>query len=48
MTKRKPKVPEDGRNGVDRFSSNGYGIEIDGKKVTPPKEDDIEEIEETS
>lgn len=45
-------APEEGPNGVDRWTSNGYGITIGGKKVEPPtKEDDkgtedIEEIEE--
>ena len=25
----------DGPHGVDRWTSNGYGLEIDGKKVIP-------------
>ena len=45
MTEEKKKgtrpEPEEGPNGVDRWTSNGYGIE-----VTPPKKeiDDIEEV----
>lgn len=52
MAERK-KAPEEGPNGVDRWTSNGYGLTIGGKKVKPleepPKEKpepDIEEIEE--
>ena len=45
------KAPEEGPNGVDRWTSNGYGIRINGKKGEPPKEEepkeaDIDEIEE--
>ena len=45
------KAPEEGPNGVDRWTSNGYGIRINGKKAEPPKEEesketDIDEIEE--
>lgn len=52
MAERK-KAPEEGPNGVDRWTSNGYGLTIGGKKVEPPEEPpkekhepDIEEIEE--
>lgn len=50
MTKKK-MAPEEGPNGVDRWTSNGYGITIDGKKVVVPEpkdedEEDIDEIEE--
>lgn len=33
--------PEEGPNGVDRWTSNGYGLCIDGKEVISPadKED---------
>ena len=45
------KAPEEGPHGVDRWTSNGYGITIGGKKVEPPdtKQDEnqnIDEIEE--
>lgn len=43
------KAPEEGPHGVDRWTSNGYGITINGKKVEPPaeeKEEDIDDIEE--
>lgn len=42
--KRKP-APEEGPNGVDRWSSNGYGITIGGVEVRPTIEE--EEKEET-
>ena len=44
---KKKKAPEEGPHGVDRWTSNGYGLTISRKKVEPPEEDDIEEIEET-
>lgn len=42
------KAPAEGPNGVDRWTSNGYGLTVNGKKVEPPKEQekDIDEIEE--
>lgn len=40
------KIPLEGPHGVDRWTSNGYGLTINGKKVEPPKDDDTEEIEE--
>ena len=49
MAERK-QAPAEGPNGVDRWTSNGYGLTIGGKKVEPPaeeKEQDIEEIEES-
>ena len=37
---RKPKkAPEEGPHGVDRWTSNGYGLTIGRKKVVPPEED---------
>ena len=46
MAKRK-QAPEEGPHGVDRWTSNGYGLTINGKKVDPPAEDDnVEDIEE--
>lgn len=47
MSEREKKAPEEGPDGVDRWTSNGYGLRIDGKKVEPEKpEKDEEEIEE--
>ena len=43
---KKKKAPDDGRDGIDRFSSNGYGLELDGKKVEPAQDEEIDEIEE--
>ena len=43
------KAPNEGPNGVDNWTSNGYGLLINGKKVEPPAEEaeqDIDEIEE--
>lgn len=44
------KAPLEGPNGVDRWTSNGYGIRMNGKKAEPAKtedkEPDIDEIEE--
>ena len=31
-------APVDGPNGIDRWTSNGYGLCIDGKKVISPAE----------
>lgn len=33
--RRKRKITNDGPHGIDQFSSNGYGLEIDGIKVVP-------------
>lgn len=49
MADKRKKAPEEGPNGVDRWTSNGYGIRVNGKKVEAPKEKDesqIDEIEE--
>lgn len=47
MNEKEKKVPEEGPNGVDRWTSNGYGLTIDGKKVEPEEQDkDEDEIEE--
>lgn len=42
------KAPAEGPHGVDRWTSNGYGLTINGKLVEPPAEEeqDIVEIEE--
>ena len=51
MTDNRKKAPEEGPNGIDRWTSNGYGIRVNGKKVEPPEEptqnQDIDEVEET-
>ena len=39
---KKKHTPEEGPNGVDRWTSNGYGLCIDGIEVTPPAESDIQ------
>ena len=50
MADKRKKAPEEGPNGVDRWTSNGYGIRVNGKKVETPKEKaeepQIDEIEE--
>lgn len=49
MAEKKNLIPEEGPHGIDRWTSNGYGITLDGKEVEPPAEEDdnIDEIEET-
>ena len=37
-TTKKRQEPEEGPNGVDRWSSNGYGLRIDGIEVISPAE----------
>ena len=32
------REPEEGPSGIDRWSSNGYGLRIDGKEVISPTE----------
>ena len=48
MAENKKPAPLEGPNGVDRWTSNGYGLMLNGKKVEPPAEEkeDIDEIEE--
>ena len=43
MEDKKIKAPEEGPNGVDRWTSNGYGITVNGKEVKPNEEDEEEE-----
>lgn len=43
--KKPRKAPEEGPHGVDRWTSNGYGLTLDGKKVEPPPEEREEEEE---
>ena len=40
------KAPEDGPNGVDRWTSNGYGLCIDGIEVTSPAEKEADHSNE--
>lgn len=52
MSDKKNIAPAEGPNGVDRWTSNGYGLRLNGKKVEPPKTDndkepDIDDIEES-
>ena len=35
MEEKQPIVPEEGPHGVDRWTSNGYGLTIDGIDVKP-------------
>lgn len=35
MDEKKHLGPEEGPHGVDRWTSNGYGLVIDGIEVTP-------------
>lgn len=37
------KAPDEGPHGVDRWSSNGYGLRIDGIEVSPPADEEGEE-----
>ena len=54
MADKRKLAPEEGPHGVDRWSSNGYGLTVNGKKVEPVEEetnadeevDTIDEIEE--
>ena len=50
MAENKKTAPEEGPNGVDRWTCNGYGLTVNGKKVEPTEpenqEPDIDEIEE--
>ena len=51
MAENPKKAPDEAPNGVDRWTSNGYGLRVNGKNVNPPdqkeeKTPDIDEIEE--
>lgn len=35
-------APAEGPNGIDRWTSNGYGLSIDGMEVTSPAEKEAE------
>lgn len=52
MADKRNIAPDEGPNGIDRWSSNGYGLTVNGKKVVPIDEEenedgDIDEIEES-
>ncbi len=36
------REPQEGPGGVDRWSSNGYGLRIDGKEVIPATDEEGE------
>lgn len=42
MTDKRNLAPEEGPNGVDRWTSCGYGIRLGNKKVEPVTADEIE------
>ena len=42
MDEKNIREPEEGPNGVDRWTSNGYGLRIDGIDVEPPEEKEAE------
>ena len=51
MTDKRNLAPEEGPNGIDRWTSNGYGMRLGGKKVVPigaeeETKDEIDEIDE--
>ena len=43
MADKKIKAPAEGPHGVDRWTSNGHGLTVNGKEVEPPKEEGAEE-----
>lgn len=43
MADKEKLEPMEGPNGVDRWSSNGFGLTVNGKKVEPITEDDAKE-----
>lgn len=42
----KKQAPDEGPNGVDRWTSNGYGLIFDGKPVVPQNDENDEDIED--
>lgn len=40
------RAPEEGPNGIDRWTSNGYGLCIDGIEVTSPAEKEADNSNE--
>ena len=47
MSENRPKEPMEGPNGVDRWTSNGYGLTIDGIDVNSPAEKEAKHGEQT-
>lgn len=41
------QAPEEGPNGIDRWTSNGYGLCIDGIDVISPAEEEADHGDET-
>ena len=46
MADNKAKIPEEGPNGVDRWTCNGYGLTVNGVKTEPPEENEDQEVDE--
>lgn len=48
MAEKRKTAPAEGPNGVDRWTSNGYGLIVNGEKAEPekPKEDKIDVVRE--
>lgn len=46
MEDKRKKAPEEGPNGVDRWTSNGYGVKLDGNPVKPQEDSKPEELDE--
>lgn len=42
MTDTRHQEPEEGPKGIDRWTSNGYGLTIDGNDVISPAEKEAE------
>lgn len=40
MEEKKQLAPEEGPHGVDRWTSNGYGLTLDGIEVNPENENE--------
>lgn len=47
MEEKKTQSPAEGPGGVDRWTSNGYGLRIDGIEVNPPEEKEAEHGNQT-
>lgn len=44
---KRTQAPEEGPHGVDRWTSNGYGLRIDGIEVTSPEEKEADNGNQT-
>ena len=42
-TTERKQAPPEGPHGVDRWTSNGYGICVNGEPIDPPEEEETEE-----